>query len=552
MGLILDAMRRGPWRTPSLREMEAADAILVLGEDLHNTAPLTVLALRQAILQEPLAIVRELHVPTWEDAAVREAIQQEKGPLFIATPDETRLDGVAAATIRGAPDEVARLGFMVAHSVDHECPPVEDWDEEVLALAQHMADCLADCTQPLVLAGTSCGSEAVIRAAVNVARALHVTGHKPWLSFTVPECNSTGAAMMGGGTLEDALTALEEGRADTVVIAENDVFRRLEEEQAQALFDRAKHVIVLDHLSNSTTERASVVLPAATFAEGDGTLVNNEGRAQRFFQVFVPQGKVRESWRWLSAMTTTEGWSGLDEVVAALERELPQFAGISTISPPAGWRAVGQKVPRQPHRYSGRTAMTANIDVHEPQTPEDPDAPLAFSMEGYPGDPPPALLGRYWAPGWNSVQSINKFQTEVCGPLRGGDLGRRLVEPEDGADAGYSDDYPPAFAPHESEWLVLPAHHIFGSEPLSMLTPGVAERAPQPYVAVSPRDVQRAGLQEGRSVALVVGGRSHTLPWHAHPHLPPGVVAVPAGLPGMASLALPAWGRLLPQQEEAR
>ena len=32
-----------------------------------------------------------------------------------------------------------------------------------------------------------------------------------------------------------------------------------------------------------------MVLPAATFAETDGTLVNNEGRAQRFFQVFVPR-----------------------------------------------------------------------------------------------------------------------------------------------------------------------------------------------------------------------------------------------------------------------
>ncbi len=169
-------------------------------------------------------------MPTWEDAAVREAIQQEKGPLFIATPDETGLDGVAATAYRASPDGVARLGFMVAHSVDHECPPVEDWDEEVLALAQHMADCLTDCAQPLVLAGTSCGSEAVIRAAVNVARALQGTGRKPWLSFTVPECNSMGAAMMGGGTLEDALQALEEGRADTVVIAENDVFRRMEEQ----------------------------------------------------------------------------------------------------------------------------------------------------------------------------------------------------------------------------------------------------------------------------------------------------------------------------------
>ena len=330
----------------------------------------------------------------------------------------------------------------------------------------------------------------------------------------------------------------------------------METDQAEALFARAKDVIVLDHLTNATTERASVVLPAATFAEGDGTLVNNEGRAQRFFQVFVPQGGQRESWRWLSQATAAagrgEGWGGLDEVVAALEREMPQFEGISAVSPPAGWRAVGQKVPRQPHRYSGRTAMTANVDVHEPRPPADPDAPLAFSMEGYPGQPPPALLPRYWAPAWNSVQAVNKFQIEVDGPLHGGEVGRRLIEPEDGADAGYFDEYPPAFAPREKEWLVLPAHHIFGSEPLSMLTPGVAERAPQPYVAVGPRDAQRAGLREGRSVALVVRGRSHTLPWHVHAHLPLGVVAVPAGLPGMGALGLPAWGRLLPQQEERR
>ena len=31
-------------------------------------------------------------------------------------------------------------------------------------------------------------------------------------------------------------------------------------------------------------------MPAGTFAESDGTLVNSEGRAQRFFQVFVPAG----------------------------------------------------------------------------------------------------------------------------------------------------------------------------------------------------------------------------------------------------------------------
>ena len=52
-----------------------------------------------------------------------------------------------------------------------------------------------------------------------------------------------------------------------------------------------------------------------------------------------------------------------------------------------------------------------------PEPPHDPDAPLSFSMEGFHGPPPAALIPRYWAPGWNSVQALNKFQEEVGGPL---------------------------------------------------------------------------------------------------------------------------------------
>ncbi len=92
----------------------------------------------------------------------------------------------------------------------------------------------------------------------------------------------------------------------------------------------------------------------------------------------------------------------------------------------------GQKIPREPHRYSGRTAMHANVSIHEPEQPHDPDTALAFSMEGYPGHPPPPLIPRFWAPGWNSIQALNKFQDEVGGPLSGGDPGERLIEPAPG------------------------------------------------------------------------------------------------------------------------
>ena len=71
--------------------------------------------------------------------------------------------------------------------------------------------------------------------------------------------------------------------------------------------------------------------------------------------------------------------------------EIPKLGELVAVAPLAGFRAIGGRIPRQSHRYSGRTAMHADISVHEPKPPEDIDAPLAFSMEGHDGPPPPAL-----------------------------------------------------------------------------------------------------------------------------------------------------------------
>ena len=79
--------------------------------------------------------------------------------------------------------------------------------------------------------------------------------------------------------------------------------------------------------------------------------------------------------------------------------------------------------------------MLANITVHEPKPPEDFDSPLSFSMEGNPDQPPAALIPFFWSPGWNSIQAVNKYQSEIAGPLRGGPAGVRLIEPaQDGTD----------------------------------------------------------------------------------------------------------------------
>jgi NADH-quinone oxidoreductase subunit G len=358
--------------------------------------------------------------------------------------------------------------------------------------------------------------------------------------------------MMGGGDLHAAYDLLQEGAADTLVILENDLYRRADAEFVDRLLGAAPHVIVLDHLENRTTDRAEIILPAATFAEGDGTFVNNEGRAQRFLQVYVPDGDIQESWRWLRDMNNVTGrhpainWANLDRVSAALAEGMPVFAAVPQITPPADFRIVGQKVPREPHRYSGRTAILAHINVHEPKPPDDPDVPLAFSMEGYKGIPPASLIPRYWAPGWNSVQALNKFQSEVAGPLLGGDPGIRLVEPAEGGQVSYYDGVPQSFNFGADEWLVLPLFHIFGSDELSVHAPGIAELTPDPYLALNSRDAERLKASQGDMIEIRMGEKVVGFPLKVDDSLPTGLAGLPVGLPGMPVVILPELGKLKP------
>jgi NADH-quinone oxidoreductase subunit G len=547
---MIGILRTTPARTPSLREIEQCDAVLLLGEDPTHFAPRLALALRQSVRQQPFAVTDKLKIPRWLDHALRETVQDDKGPLFIASPYATRLDDITTKSFRGAPDDIARLGFAVARTLDHAAPAT-NLSGEAVTLATQIAQALKNAQRPLVVAGAGLNSEAMVEAAANVVRALHAAGKQARLSFTVPECNSMGLALMGAAPLSAALTAAAD--ADAVIVLENDLHRRLPARFGE-FFDQTQHVIALDCLANHTTEHAELALPAASFAESDGTLVSSEGRAQRFFQVFVPEGDVQESWRWLRDMAGATGredmakWQELDDVIVALSNAIPELAGIVGAAPFSGLRLAGQKVPREPHRHSGRTAMHANINVSEPKPPDDPDSPLSFSMEGYPDQPPSALIPFFWSPGWNSIQATNFYQKEVAGPLRGGDPGARLIEPDASPPNGYFTRVPTAFAPRDGEWLVVPAYHIFGSEEQSLHSPAVAELAPTPYIALNPDDAARHGLSAESLAEVKLDGAICRVQVRVRPDMPRGVAALLLGMAPVVGVRLPAWGTLQPAE----
>ena len=359
----------------------------------------------------------------------------------------------------------------------------------------------------------------------------------------MPEANSLGLAMLGGESVDAALQAVIDGKADAIVVLENDLFTRVDAVKVNAALDAAKVVIVADHQKTATTDRADLVLPAASFAEGDGTLISQEGRAQRFFQVFEPRYLdanilIHEGWRWFHALRSTLlnkpiDWTLLDHVTQATAASNAALANIVEAAPSAAFRIKGMKLAREPLRYSGRTAMRANISVHEPRTPQDPDTAFAFSMEGYSGSVEPRQQVPFaWSPGWNSPQAWNKFQDEVGGHIRAGDPGIRLIESQ-GDALNWFANIPGAFNPARGTWHVVPFYHLLGSEENSSKAAPVQERIPAAYIALAKSEADRLGVNDGALLSLNVAGLTLRLPLRINEELGAGLVALPAGLPGI-------------------
>lgn len=540
--LIRDILQNGPLPVPTLRDIESHDAVFVLGEDLTQTAARVALALRQSVKGKATDIAASMKIQDWHMAAVQNVAQDALNPLFIASTTETRLDDVATQCVHAAPADLARIGFAVAHAIDPSAPAVEGLDSEAAELVKAIADALLAAKRPLIVSGASLGEKALIEAAANIASALKSREKNGSISLVVPEANSMGIALFGGESVDAALEALTAGQADAVVVLENDLYRRADAAKVDAALAAAQVVIVADHQQTATVERAHLVLPVASFAEGDGTLVSQEGRAQRFFQVYDPTYYdanilVREGWRWLHALHSTlqdksVDWTQLDQVTAAVADSSSLLASIRDAAPSASFRIKGLKLAREPHRYSGRTAMRANISVHEPRQPQDKDSPFAFSMEGYAGSAEPRQQIPFaWSPGWNSPQAWNKFQDEVGGHLRAGDPGVRLIEAKGATLPWFAVAAP--FNPAQGTWQVVPFHHLFGSEENSSRAAPIQERMPEPYVALAKSEADRLGVNDGAMLALRVKGQALRLPLQVREELAAGLVGLPAGLPGI-------------------
>ena len=568
--IVVDNLSSGTVHSASLKEIEQADAVLILGEDIWNTAPIMALAVRQSVMKTAATrALQQTSLPVWHDAAIRELVQEDKGFLVNSTVIASALDEIASCTFNAAPDDIARFGFAIAHELNPSLPAVSAIDEALNLKVKTITTALQKAKHPVIISGTSCYNEAVIKAAFNIAASLNNEERKAGICYVLPECNSMGLAMMHAPSLEKFFERAERTKNTIAVILENDIYRSIPAAKADAFFGYCKNTIVLDSLHSHTTEKANVLIPAATFAEADGTFVNNEGRAQRSYQIFVPaNNNIKESWQWLEKIIALQNGSANeqphhpDQLLAKLETVLPQFETISQVAAAHNFRVHDQSIPREPHRYSGRTAMLANITVSEPKPLQDNDSVLSFTMEGYRGMPPSSSIPFFWSPGWNSVQAVNKYQQEVGAALRGSDPDVKLYSPkilpanqglEEGspsknhqskAEPTFFKDIPEAFAARKQKWLLLPQYHLFGSGELSVYTKAIEELSPKPYLSLSKNDAEQLGVINESMVSIIIDEKEYILPLKLQETLCNGIVLMPIGLRGMEAMSWGTWVNL--------
>jgi NADH-quinone oxidoreductase subunit G len=543
----LGILRSGMAKVPSLKEMEKCDAVLILGEDITNTAPMMALSVRQCIRNKSIAIASKMGIPEWNDTAVRQLNHEVRSPLFIASPFSTKLDDVATETYYAATDDIARLGFAVASAMGDRETTDKESDKSLKQLASGISEAILAAENPLIVTGVTGGSPEILDAVAKICNAFTGKGKKLSIAITFPESNSAGLGLMDGKNLNDALERITQQPPEVLIILENDLYRRLPAKQADKLLEKCHHIIVLDHLMHSTTLKADLVIPSAVYAESAGTIVNHEGRAQRYYSALPAKAPVKENWQWIIGLMNLSGkntrlWEKFDEVVESLMEAYPVFSAIKGQMPDAGFTYYNEKIARQTTRFSGRTAMNAGKNVSEPGPPVDTDSPMKFSMEGYKGYPPGELIPYYWSPGWNSAQAINKYLKEPDGPVWDGNPGVRLFDQAVPSPAEAGNPVPVPFTQRIGELQFFPVHRIFGSEELSAHAQAIAGLIPKPFVLLGVGMAAQLKLNENTVYKISINENDLEAMILTDPHIPDGIAGISVLLPAMPFIDLPAWG----------
>jgi NADH-quinone oxidoreductase subunit G len=297
-----------------VRDIDEADAILVLGTDPLHSSPIL-------------------------DLRIRKAIRRNGAKLVVATERPTALDGGAEAIARYAPGEarhfIGELTKALGGDETVATPLVENlegtgkvvvvWGERILR-ELGAATTLLELAKTLKLAGSEGAGLLEIPETAN-ARGLREAGCLRDAGPGLAEVAVTGEAT------EEIPTALALGKLSALVLFGVDPIRDFPNTRAwEEAITAADFVVCFSMHENATTAKADVVFPLETHAEKDGTVTHPDGRLQRVRPSAGRPGGVLPNIQVLAALSEALGHeTGIDSqpsAFAALTDAVPFYADI--------------------------------------------------------------------------------------------------------------------------------------------------------------------------------------------------------------------------------
>lgn len=138
-----------------------------------------------------------------------------------------------------------------------------------------------------------------------------------------------------GLTLAEVWPAILDGSLGAIyIIGSNPALQQPGSPMVREALKKAEFVVVQDMFLTETAQYADVILPAASFAEKNGTFTNSERRVQRLHQAVPPAGDARPDWqilcdlaRWLDAKGFD--FSAPSDVMSEIASVAPIYGGIS-------------------------------------------------------------------------------------------------------------------------------------------------------------------------------------------------------------------------------
>jgi len=193
-----------------------------------------------------------------------------------------------------------------------------------------------------------------------------------------------------GLTVTEMMDAALEGRVKAMyIMGENPVLSDPNSSRVEKALSNLEFLLVQDIFMTETAKLAHVILPAACFAEKEGTFTNTERRVQRVRKAIPPPGRAKADWEILPLLSTRMGYpmryTSPSEIMDEVARITPIYAGISYDRLEGfglQWPCTDRDHPgtRFLHRrrFSRGRGLFNAVDYAPPAEPASPQFPFAL------------------------------------------------------------------------------------------------------------------------------------------------------------------------------